>query len=128
MSFGERLADKVAAVGGSWTFIIGFGVFLIGWTGLNVVVLSARAFDPYPFVFLNLILSMIAALQAPIIMMSQGRAAVKDRINARLDYEINLQAEMEIADIRRILDERGDEVRASLAEIRTALRELRGDA
>lgn len=96
LTVGERLADRVASVGGSWGFIVGFGVFLAGWAFLNLVLLGARAFDPFPFIFLNLMLSMLAALQAPIIMMSQNRQAAKDRLEARLDYETNLRAEAQI--------------------------------
>ena len=84
-SFGDRLSDKVAAVGGSWGFIIGFSIILLAWTALNTIVLAHRAFDPYPFIFLNLMLSMVAALQAPIIMMSQNRQAAKDRLEDRVD-------------------------------------------
>lgn len=97
MTFGERLSDNVAKWGGSWWFVSGFGLFLILWAGLNSWLLVGDArFDPYPFIFLNLILSMIAAIQAPIIMMSQNRQAAKDRIEAQLDYEVNLKAELEI--------------------------------
>ena len=86
LTFGERLADRVAAVGGSWSFIIGFGLFLVAWALLNTVVLVGHAFDPFTFIFLNLMLSMLAALQAPIIMMSQNRQAAKDRLDANTDY------------------------------------------
>jgi uncharacterized membrane protein len=90
-TFGERLADRVAAIGGSWAFVTGFGLFLIAWAVLNTEILGHwnDAFDPYPYVFLNLILSMLAAIQAPIIMMSQNRQAAKDRFAAGLDYEVN---------------------------------------
>jgi uncharacterized membrane protein len=94
-TFGERLADRVATFGGSWTFLIAFGVFLAVWTVLNLI-LRRDAFDPYPFIFLNLMLSMIAAAQAPIIMMSQNRQAQKDRLDAGNDYQVNLKAEIEI--------------------------------
>lgn len=94
-TFGERLADRVATFGGSWTFLIAFGLFLMVWTVLNLV-LRRDAFDPYPFIFLNLMLSMIAAAQAPIIMMSQNRQAQKDRLDAGNDYQVNLKAEIEI--------------------------------
>jgi uncharacterized membrane protein len=104
LTFGERLADRVAAVGGSWGFIIGFGVFLGAWAVLNTVVLAAHAFDPFPFIFLNLMLSMLAALQAPIIMMSQNRQAAKDRLEARLDYETNLRAEAQIEELHAKID------------------------
>jgi len=94
-TFGERLADRVAEFGGSWTFLIAFGVFLAVWTVLNLI-LRRDAFDPYPFIFLNLMLSMVAAAQAPIIMMSQNRQAQKDRLDAGNDYQVNLKAEIEI--------------------------------
>ena len=103
-TMGERLADRVAAVGGSWSFILGFGIFLAIWAVLNVVVLAATAFDPYPFIFLNLLLSMLAALQAPVIMMSQNRQAAKDRLAAALDYEVNLKAETAIAELHDKVD------------------------
>lgn len=104
LTFGERLADRVAAVGGSWGFIIGFGLFLAAWAVLNTVVLAAHAFDPFPFIFLNLMLSMLAALQAPIIMMSQNRQAAKDRLEARMDYETNLRAEAQIEELHAKID------------------------
>lgn len=104
LTFGEKLADRVAAVGGSWSFIIGFGLFLAAWAVLNTVVLAAHAFDPFPFIFLNLMLSMLAALQAPIIMMSQNRQAAKDRFEARLDYETNLRAEAQIESLHEKID------------------------
>jgi uncharacterized membrane protein len=94
-SFGDRLADRVAEFGGSWTFLIAFGLFLVTWTLINLV-LRRDAFDPYPFIFLNLMLPMIAAAQAPIIMMSQNRQASKDRLDAGNDYQVNLKAEIEI--------------------------------
>ena len=95
-SFGDRLSDKVAAVGGSWGFIVAFSIALIAWTALNTLVLARHAFDPYPFIFLNLMLSMVAALQAPIIMMSQNRQASKDRLESRIDFETNAHAAAEI--------------------------------
>lgn len=106
-SFGERLADKVASFGGSWTFIGLFSVVLILWIVGNTVLLSLRgtSFDPYPFIFLNLILSMLAAIQAPVIMMSQNRQADKDRIAAAHDYEVNLKAELEIMQLHNKLDD-----------------------
>ena len=103
-SFGDRLADQVAAFGGSWTFIIIFGCVLAAWT-LGNLILSGRAFDPYPFIFLNLILSMLAAVQAPIIMMSQNRQSEKDRLDAEHDYEVNLKAELEIMALHDKLDD-----------------------
>src|ERR1041384_1463818 len=90
-TFGEKIADEVAAFGGSWTFIIIFFVILFLWITLNTVLVFIKPFDPYPFIFLNLILSMLAAVQAPIIMMSQNRQSAKDRLNAEHDYEVNLR-------------------------------------
>jgi len=113
-SFGARLSDRVAAVGGSWGFIILFTLVLLGWMLLNSEVLArwGLAFDPYPFIFLNLMLSTLAAVQAPIIMMSQNRQAAKDRIAAGLDYEINLRAELEIMRLHHKIDALADDVRA----------------
>lgn len=105
-SRGDRLADRVASVGGSWGFIIAFGLVLLGWMLLNSQVLQhfGMAFDPYPFIFLNLMLSTLAAIQAPIIMMSQNRQAAKDRLTASVDYEINLRAELEIMRLQHKID------------------------
>jgi uncharacterized membrane protein len=103
-TFGQRLADSVASFGGSWTFIIAFGVFLFLWIVTNVFVFVSRPFDPYPFIFLNLILSCIAALQAPVIMMSQNRQEEKDRERAKKDYMINLKAELEIRMLHEKID------------------------
>lgn len=105
-SLGERVSDNIASFGGSWTFILIFIAFLIVWTIANTVIQSARkeALDPYPFIFLNLLLSMIAALQAPVIMMSQNRAAKRDRLAAKNDYEVNLKAELEIRELHEKLD------------------------
>lgn len=102
---GERLADRVAEFGGSWTFIAIFSGFLVAWAIINTLMLRGDAFDPYPYVFLNLILSMIAAVQAPIIMMSQNRQAKKDRETAEHDYEVNLKAEIEILGLHEKLDD-----------------------
>lgn len=103
-SFGERLADKIATFGGSWAFLISFGGFLLIWIGINSVVLLWRPLDPYPFIFLNLILSCLAAIQAPVIMMSQNRQEAKDRIQSKHDYQINLKAELEIRHLHEKLD------------------------
>ena len=103
-SFGERLADKIAKFGGSWAFLISFAVFLLIWIGANTVVLVTRPPDPYPFIFLNLILSCLAAIQAPIIMMSQNRQEAKDRISSRHDYQVNLKAELEIRHLHEKVD------------------------
>lgn len=106
-TLGERLADKVAAIGGSWSFIIGFAVVLFMWMLINSKVFErlGLTFDPYPFIFLNLMLSMLAAIQAPVIMMSQNRQAAKDRLTEKLDYEINLRAELEIMRLHDKLDQ-----------------------
>ncbi|MCG6897930.1 MAG: DUF1003 domain-containing protein [Thiocapsa sp.] len=114
-TFGERASDRIAAFGGSWTFIILFFAWLVFWTVLNTDVLGPRheAFDPYPYVFLNLILSMLAAIQAPIIMMSQNRQAARDRVDAEVDHEVNVRTELGINQ----LDERLRAIDARLAEL-----------
>ncbi|HSM84652.1 MAG TPA: DUF1003 domain-containing protein [Candidatus Limnocylindrales bacterium] len=104
LTLGQRIADRVAAFGGSWTFILIFGVFMLVWVVLNTAALFSRHFDPYPFILLNLFLSMIAAMQAPVIMMSQNRQASKDRLKADLDYDVNLKAELEVAQLHRKVD------------------------
>jgi len=104
MTFGQRIADKVASFGGSWTFIISFGVFLVIWILFNIFWLANKAFDPYPFILLNLILSCLAAMQAPVIMMSQNRQEEKDRERSKNDYMVNLKSELEI----RMLHEKMD--------------------
>ena len=100
----QKLSDKVASFGGSWTFIIAFGIFILVWIVANIYWFTNQKFDPYPFIFLNLILSCIAALQAPIIMMSQNRQEEKDRRRSRSDYVINLKAEMEIRGLHSKID------------------------
>ncbi|TPM36052.1 DUF1003 domain-containing protein [Mesorhizobium sp. B2-3-5] len=104
-TFGDRLADTIARIGGSWSFILAFLAFLVLWTAGNVWLLSRDAFDPYPFIFLNLVLSMLAAIQAPVIMMAQNRQIERDRIDAAHDYEVNLKAEIEIMALHEKLDE-----------------------
>jgi uncharacterized membrane protein len=106
-SFGQRVADKVATFGGSWTFIIIFMMILLSWIALNYYLLVRRndAFDPYPYILLNLFLSMLAAIQAPVIMMSQNRKAAKDRMDAANDYEVNLKAELEILSLHEKVDQ-----------------------
>jgi uncharacterized membrane protein len=116
-TFGERVADGVAAFGGSWTFIIIFAVILIAWVVLNSYVLLNKGFDPYPYILLNLFLSMLAAIQAPIIMMSQNRQEAKDRQTAEHDYEINLKAELEVSAIQEKLDELRERKWAELVEM-----------
>lgn len=104
ITFGQKLADKVAEFGGSWGFIIFFMTFLVAWILLNVFWLSNHGFDPYPFILLNLILSCIAAIQAPVIMMSQNRQEEKDRDRAKKDYKINLKSELEIRELHEKID------------------------
>ncbi|MBA4390627.1 MAG: cyclic nucleotide-binding protein [Syntrophus sp. (in: bacteria)] len=105
-TFGQRLADKVATFGGSWTFISIFAVVLFIWVLLNsfVLISYSKSFDPYPYILLNLFLSMLAAIQAPIILMSQNRQAYKDRLSAEHDYEVNLKAELEIMTLHEKID------------------------
>ncbi|HEV8201100.1 MAG TPA: DUF1003 domain-containing protein [Candidatus Polarisedimenticolia bacterium] len=107
---GERVADKVAAFGGSWTFIGIFVATLLAWIALNSWILASRAFDPYPYILLNLLLSCLASLQAPVILMSQNRQAANDRQRAEEDYEINLQAEIEIKALHEKLDQLADQI------------------
>ncbi|MFL0683884.1 MAG: DUF1003 domain-containing protein [Algoriphagus aquaeductus] len=104
LTFGEKMADHIATFGGSWTFILAFFGFLVCWILVNIYVLSTKPFDPYPFILLNLILSCLAAIQAPIIMMSQNRQEAKDRLRSEHDYKIDLKAELEI----KILSEKID--------------------
>ncbi|HRO73196.1 MAG TPA: DUF1003 domain-containing protein [Saprospiraceae bacterium] len=104
ITMGQKIADKVAAFGGSWTFIITFFLFILIWMAVNVWLLASKPFDPYPFILLNLILSCLAAIQAPIIMMSQNRQEQKDRQRSEHDYKINLKAELEI----KLLNEKID--------------------
>ncbi|HXM15047.1 MAG TPA: DUF1003 domain-containing protein [Candidatus Eremiobacteraceae bacterium] len=126
MTFGERIADAVAGFGGSWTFIIAFGVAIVAYTAANQI-LGNGAWDPYPFILLNLFLSMLAAIQAPVIMMSQNRQDTKDRLRGELDYEVNRRSEKEIQDVTRkvnLLDDKMDDIaellRKSLDQPRTA--------
>jgi len=124
-SFGEKVADAIARVGGSWTFINSFLLFLVVWTLANAWLLGRETFDPYPFVFLNLVLSMLAALQAPVIMMSQNRQAERDRIDAAHDYQVNLKAEIEIMALHEKLDAlRHQEIVALRDEVATLARTM----
>jgi uncharacterized membrane protein len=104
LTFGERLSDRIAEFGGSWKFLITFGTVIFLWIGANAVLLATRAFDPYPFILLNLILSCLAAVQAPVIMMSQNRAESRDRLRAENDYKVNLKAELEIRHLHEKID------------------------
>lgn len=108
-TFGERIADSVAAFGGSWTFIMSFAVVLITYSSVNVW-LGHRAWDPYPFILLNLFLSMLAAIQAPVIMMSQNRQDKKDRVRSELDFEVNRRAETEIQGLANKMNMLGDKI------------------
>src|SRR5713101_4329458 len=105
LTVGQRIADSVSQFGGSWTFIIIFFCFLLAWAGVNTAWVLRHPPDPYPFIFLNLLLSMLAAIQAPIIMMSQNRQSMHDRLRADLDYEVNVKAELAIQQLHRKLDE-----------------------
>jgi uncharacterized membrane protein len=122
MTLGERVADRVAAFGGSWTFIGLFVVTMIVWMWMNSR--SAVPFDPFPFILLNLVLSCLAALQAPVIMMSQNRQAAKDRLDAKDDYEVNLKAEMEIVSLHMKLDELREKQWTALIELQQRQIEL----
>ncbi len=103
-TFGERIADKMARIGGSWAFIVGFLIFLAAWIVTNVALLASKPFDPYPFILLNLALSMVAALQAPVIMMSQNRQERMDRLRSEHDFRINLRAELELRSLHAKID------------------------
>ncbi|SCB43381.1 DUF1003 domain-containing protein [Rhizobium multihospitium] len=120
-STGQRLADGIARVGGSWSFIIAFLLFLVFWCAINTILLTTNAFDPYPFIFLNLVLSMLAAIQAPIIMMSQNRQAERDRFEAAKDYEVNLKSELEVLSLHQKIDM---QVLTELAVVREELAKL----
>lgn len=104
LTVGQRLSDRIAQFGGSWTFIVLFGCILAAWIVVNSVALLSKPFDPYPYIFLNLVLSCLAAIQAPVIMMSQNRQEAKDRARATHDYQVNLKAELEIRQLHQKLD------------------------
>jgi uncharacterized membrane protein len=104
LTLGDHIADRVASFGGSWTFIFLFFGFLVAWVLVNSVFLASDSFDPYPYILLNLFLSMVAAMQAPVIMMSQNRHTTKDRLMADLDYQVNLKAELEVAHLHSKVD------------------------
>ena len=123
LTLGQRLADKVASFGGSWSFIIAFFSFMFLWIAGNVVLLLFQSFDPYPFILLNLILSCLASIQAPIIMMSQNRQEEKDRLRNLHDYQINLKAELEI----RLLDEKMDHLIIHQNQRLSEMQELQAD-
>lgn len=117
-TFGQRIADKVASFGGSWTFIISFGVTILVWITFNTMMLRSKAFDPYPYILLNLVLSCLAAIQAPVIMMSQNRQSAKDRLQADSDYEVNLRAELEIAALHKKVDQLYQVIQGHFSEIK----------
>jgi CRP/FNR family transcriptional regulator, cyclic AMP receptor protein len=130
-TLGQRIADKVAAFGGSWTFIIIYLSFLVGWMALNTFILvhyghgeGGAQFDPYPYILLNLMLSMTAALQAPIIMMSQNRAAEKDRLAAEQDFKVNLKSELMLEELvrkQRARDVQMDQLNSALKALQTSV-------
>jgi uncharacterized membrane protein len=124
LTFGEKMADRVAAIGGSWRFIGGFAVFLLVWMMVNTFLLATRAYDPYPYILLNLLLSCLAALQAPIIMMSQNRQAEIDRMQAQNDYEVNIKAELEILQLHEKLNELREQDWISLLDVQQRQIEL----
>ena len=104
MTFWERMSDKLAMVGGSWRFILGFAVVIGIWVAVNTIALLRHPFDPYPYILLNLVLSCLAAIQAPVIMMSQNRQDAKDRLRSEHDYQLNLKAELEIRHLNEKMD------------------------
>ncbi len=123
-TLGERLADNVAAVGGSWKFIICFAVVLVIWMAINSFLLRSDAFDPFPYILLNLVLSCLAAIQAPIIMMSQNRQAAADRMNAENDYQVNVKSELEILQVHEKLDVLRAQDWATLVELQNSQIEM----
>ena len=123
LTVGEKLADKVASFGGSWTFILVFFSFILIWILINIYFITQKPFDPYPFILLNLLLSCLAAIQAPIIMMSQNRQEQKDRIRGEHDYKINLKAELEI----KILSEKIDHLLVHQNKMLLEIQELQTD-
>jgi len=123
-NFGQRLADNVAAFGGSWTFIISFALFLLIWISVNIFWFSNKGFDPYPFILLNLILSTLAAIQAPVIMMSQNRQEAKDRERAQKDYMVNLKSELEIRMLHEKIDHLTQKQQQEVLEIQKIQMEM----
>jgi uncharacterized membrane protein len=128
LTLGQIIADKIAAFGGSWPFIITFGLILISWIILNTVILKIKSFDPYPFILLNLVLSCLAAIQAPIIMMSQNRQTEKDRLTTANDYIVNLKSEIIIEDLHKKIDiimEQQEENKRTQTLLLETIRELK---
>ena len=133
LTLGEKMADRLASFGGSWTFIIIFAAILLAWIALNSFLLLKRPFDPYPFILLNLVLSCLAAIQAPVIMMSQNRQEAKDRLRSQHDYQVNLKAELEIRHLHDKIDhllsnqwERLVEIQQIQIDLLSELARLRG--
>jgi uncharacterized membrane protein len=122
ITFGDRVADAVASFGGSWKFIISFTSAMACWMAINLALASSRQFDPYPFILLNLCLSALAALQAPVIMMSQNRQDAKDRIRSEADYRVNVKAEVEIAELHEKLDRMRGEIKLQIGDLAAKLR------
>jgi uncharacterized membrane protein len=120
LTFADRLADRVAAFGGSWSFIISFGVFLVTWIVINTLLIANNggAFDPYPYILLNLLLGTVAALQAPVIMMSQNRQGYKDRLKADIEYEVNLKAAREVGHLHQKIDELYERMEAHFSQLK----------
>jgi len=132
-TLGEKMADGLASFGGSWTFLIIFASILFIWIGLNSILLLKKPFDPYPFILLNLVLSCLAAIQAPVIMMSQNRQEAKDRLRSQNDYQVNLKAELEIRQLHDKIDhllshqwERLVEIQQIQIDLLSELAHLRG--
>ena len=123
-TFGQRVSDHIATFGGSWTFILSFFAFLVVWMAINVAIGLTQAFDPYPFILLNLVLSCLAAIQAPIIIMSQKRQEARDRLRAENDYRVNLKAELEIRHLHEKIDHLLTKQWERLAEIQQIQLEL----
>ncbi len=128
LTLGQRLADKIASFGGSWYFLISFSVTLLLWVAVNSLTFLYRPFDPYPFIFLNLILSCLAAVQAPVIMMSQNRQEARDRIHAQHDYQVNLKAELEIRHLHQKIDHLLNHQWERLVEIQEIQMDLMADS
>ena len=126
-TMGERASDVIASFGGSWTFILSFCAFIVVWMCINIAVAAAAPFDPYPFILLNLVLSCVAALQAPVIMMSQRRQEAKDRLRSENDYRVNLKAELEIRNLHEKIDHMLTSQWQRLAEIQSIQIELMED-
>src|SRR5262249_49831400 len=127
-TLGQRLSDHLASFGGSWTFLMSFGAFLLVWMGINIAIGEIKSFEPYPCILLNLVLSCLAAIQAPIIMMSQKRQEAKDRLRARNDYQVNLKAELEIRHLHEKLDHLITKQWQRLAEIQQIQLEMLQDS